>query len=77
MPVVECNNVTGSRRDRQFQNHVILRIRKDATPKIVYGLLLGNLRNSIDHIVNGVRRDEYPTLRPVADIIVFREQRNR
>jgi len=59
-----------------LQNHVILRIRKNAAPKVVNGLLPGKLCDPVDHVIDRRCRDQNPASRAVADIIVFREQRN-
>lgn len=66
----------GTGRNSHFQNHVILRIGKDATPEIMDGLLPGNLRYPVDHVINRSQRNRDSGLRPTANIIIFREQRN-
>jgi len=76
MLVVECDDVRCSSCHRHFQNHVILRIRKDATPQIVDRLLPGYLRDPIDHVVHRRGWDWNPASGPMAYIIIFREQRN-
>ena len=73
---VECDDVGSAGGHGNFQNHVILRIGKDATPQIVNDLLPGNLCNPIDHGVHRCRGDGYPALQAVADIIILRKQRN-
>lgn len=76
MLVVECDDVRCSGGYRHFQDHVILGVRKDATPQIVDGLLPGYLRDPIDHVVHRRGWDWDPATGPMADIVVFRKQRN-
>lgn len=73
---VECDDVRGTSGDGHFQYHVILRIRKNPTPSVVDRLLSRKLCDPVDDVVNCRCWDENPAFRAVADIIVFREQRN-